>query len=96
MADVTGQGTLADADGNELGAVAFRIRHDGDPAAPVRDWRGDLEFADDAALEPGAYVLAAEDGTRGDVEIEPVGSTAGGARQFAFTGIGVWGRPSGE
>ena len=94
MAVLTGSGTLYDADDNELGAVAYRIEHDAGPDQPIVSWDGELSFeADvpDVPLEPGRYVLETDDGTRGDVEIEPAGATSGAAGRFAFTGIGVFG-----
>ena len=90
-AELTGHGTLYDADDNELSAVAYHIRREADPGTPVAGWGGELTLEDeDALLEPGMYVLETEDGTRGDIEIAPVGATAGGARQVAFTGVGVF------
>ena len=90
-AELTGHGTLYDTDDNELSAVAYRIHREADPGAAVAGWGGELTLEDeDALIEPGRYVLETEDGTRGDVEIEPAGATAGGARQVAFTGVGVF------
>ncbi len=90
MTDLTGNGTLYDADENELGAVAYRITHEGMADAPIIEWAGELTFVEeDAMLEPGTYLLETEDGTRGEVEIDPSGTTSGEARQVTFTGIGV-------
>ena len=90
MTDLTGNGTLYDADENELGAVAYRITHEATDGTPIVDWGGELTFVEeDAVLEPGTYLLETEDGTRGEVEIDPSGTTSGGARQVTFTGLGV-------
>ena len=94
MAQLSGNGTLYDTDDNELGAVAYRIEHDAPPDGPIVEWSGELTFEEDVPLEPGRHVLETEDGTRGDIEIEPAGATSGGARQVAFTGIGVFGAPA--
>ena len=96
MTDLTGNGTLYDAEENELSAVAYRIEHEGEVGAPVLNWSGELTFADeDVTLEPGTYLLETEDGTRGEVVIAPAGATSGGARQVAFTGVGVLGTITG-
>ncbi|MDP9357058.1 MAG: hypothetical protein M3R02_17580 [Chloroflexota bacterium] len=90
MTDLTGHGTLYDGDENELGAVAYRITHEGTDGGPIIAWAGELTFVEeDAVLEPGTYLLETEDGTRGEVEIDPSGTTSGGAREVTFTGIGV-------
>ena len=93
MAVLAGHGTLYDADDNELGAVAYRIEHDAGPDEPIVTWAGEVAFEADVPLEPGRYVLETDDGTRGDVEIEPAGATSGAAGRFAFRGIGVFGAP---
>ena len=95
MATLTGSGTLYDADENELGTVAYRIEHDAVPGEPVLAWSGELNFdtVPDVPLEPGRYLLETEDGTRGDVEIEPPGAASGLEGQIAFRGVGVFGAP---
>ena len=97
MAVLQGSGTLYDADENELGTVAYRIEHDAEPGEPIVTWAGELELeaeVPDVPLEPGRYVLEIDDGTRGEVEIEPAGATSGAAGRFAFTGLGVFGAPA--
>lgn len=94
MAVLTGNGTLYDPDDNELGAVAYRIEHEAEAGDPVLAWSGELTFEQDVPLESGRYTLETDDGTRGEVEVEPIGATDGGARQVAFTGIGVFGTPA--
>ncbi|CAA9538391.1 MAG: hypothetical protein AVDCRST_MAG49-567 [uncultured Thermomicrobiales bacterium] len=85
-----GEGTLYDTDDVELGDVAYRIvTGQGDDG---RLWSGELAFAgEDLTLEPGLYVLATEDGTQSDIEVEPAGAARGDARQFAFLGVGTFG-----
>lgn len=95
MAVLSGHGTLYDTDDNELGAVSYRIEHDSAAEGPIVGWSGELTFEEDVPLEAGRHVLETEDGTRGDIEVEPVGATAGGARQVVFTGVGVFGAPVG-
>jgi len=91
MAELTGQGTLYDAEQNEIASVAYRIEREPIPDSPIWDWGGALLFNDDDVLpEVGTYVLEIEDGTRGEIELKPVGATAGGAREVAFAGIGVF------
>ena len=94
MALLTGDGTLYDTDDNELAAVAYRIEHEADEGEPIVAWGGRLTFDADVSLEPGRYVLEAEDGTRGDVEIEPAGADSGAGGQVLFTGVGVFGTPA--
>ena len=92
MDDLTGHGMLYDADENEIASVAYRIERSAVEGSPLPAWGGELTFEDeDAVLEAGAYLLETEDGTRGEITIEPAGATAGGARQVAFTGVGVLG-----
>ena len=95
MATLVGTGTLYDGDENELGTVAYRVEHEATPGEPVLDWRGEVNLASvpDVPLEPGRYVLEFEDGTRGDVEVEPAGATSGVEGQIAVTGIGVLAAP---
>ena len=93
MATLTGSGTLYDADENELGAVAYRIEHEAAPGEPVLAWAGEVNFeaVPDVPLEPGRYLLETEDGTRGEIEVEPAGATSGAEGQIAFVGVGIWG-----
>jgi hypothetical protein len=96
MTVLTGHGTLYDADENELGAVAYRIEHDAPPGEPILTWAGELNLepdVPDVPLDPGRYVLELDDGSRGDVELEPAGASSGAEGQIAFTGIGVFGTP---
>ena len=91
MAHLTGNGTLYDADKNEIAAVAYRIEREPVPDSPIWDWGGALVFNDDDVLpEAGIYVLEIEDGTRGEIDLKPVGATAGSAREVAFDGIGAF------
>ena len=89
MSELTGRGTLYDADENELGAVAYRVRHDADPGAPVLDWEGEINLEPgtaDVPLEPGRYVLELEDGTRGAIDLAPFGASSGAEGVIAVTG----------
>ena len=94
MATITGNGTLYDADDNELGAVAYRIEHDGGPGEPIVVWSGELNLEPETAdvpLEPGRYILETDDGTRGEIELSPTGAASGAIGQVAFTGAGLLG-----
>jgi len=89
MAEMTGIGTLYDGDENELGAVAYRIDHEHGGDGPIIDWKGELNLQPETAdipLEPGRYTLELEDGTRGDIDLEPFGASSGAVGQVAFTG----------
>ncbi len=91
MALLTGQGTLYDADQNEIAAVAYRIEREPVPDSPIWDWGGTLTFDDaDVLSEADTYVLEIEDGTRGEIELKPTGGADGSAREVAFTGIGAF------
>lgn len=91
MATLTGTGRLYDADENELGAVAYRVEHEGEAGAPVIEWRGEINLEPETAdvpLESGSYLLELEDGTRGEIDLEPFGASSGAVGQIAFTGAG--------
>ena len=93
MATLVGNGTLYDADDNELGTVAYRIEHDAAPGEPILEWSGEVNFdsVPDVPLEAGRYRLELEDGTRGEIEIQPAGASSGAEGQIAFTGAGLLG-----
>ncbi len=89
MTTATGIGTLYDADENELGAVAYRIEHEAGPDESALTWAGELNLEPETAdvpLAPGRYQLELEDGTRGEIELEPFGASSGAVGQVAFTG----------
>ena len=102
MAEVTeqtGEGTLYDTDDNELASsVAYRIvpgpvvgtfEETGDEE---QAWGGELFFAhEDEIVDPGLYVLATEDGTRVDIDIDPRSAADGDPRQVIFHGVGTFG-----
>jgi len=97
MATRTGTGTLYDADENELGAVAYQLSHDAEPGSPVLAWRGELNLETETAdvpLAPGRYLLELEDGTRGEIDLEPFGASSGAVGQVAFTGAAPLATPS--
>lgn len=91
MATLRGDGTLYDADENELSTVRYRIEHEAAPDEPVVTWAGEINFdtVPDVPLEPGRYVLVLEDGTRSEIEIEPAGAASAGEGQIAFSGASV-------
>lgn len=91
MATMRGDGTLYDADENELSTVTYRVEHEAAPGEPIVAWAGEINFdtVPDVPLEPGRYVLILEDGTRGEIEIEPAGAASAGEGQIAFNGVGV-------
>ncbi len=91
MATLVGSGTLYDADDNELGSVAYRIEHDAAPGEPVLDWSGEVNFDSlpDVPVEAGRYRLELEDGTRGEIDVQPAGASSGAEGQIAFTGAGL-------
>ena len=94
MDELTGHGTLYDTDENEIASVAYRIERTPAEGSPVPTWGGELTFEDEdavLALDPGTYLLETEDGTRGEVEVEPAGAAEGDARHVAFRGHGVFG-----
>lgn len=93
----TGEGTLYDTNDNEVAtAVAYRIvpgpvvgRFAGEEE---QTWGGELFFAhEDEIVDPGLYVLATEDGTRVDVDIDPRSAADGDPRQVTFRGVGAFG-----
>ncbi|MBA2519342.1 MAG: hypothetical protein H0V24_06730 [Chloroflexia bacterium] len=91
MATVSGDGTLYDADENELSPVRYRIEHEAPPEGPIVSWAGEVNFdtVPDVPLEPGRYLLVLEDGTRGEIEIAPAGGASAGDGQIAFSGASV-------
>ncbi len=91
MADtqvLTGNGTLNDADANELATVAYEI----EPLiADNSEWGGSLSFPnEETTVEPGMYVLTLEDGVQVDIDLAPAVDSDG--RDHAFKGIGVFGQ----
>lgn len=97
MATLVGTGTLYDGDENELGTVAYRIEHEAGPGEPVVGWAGEINLASvpDVGLATGRYLLELEDGTRGEVEVEPAGAGSAAEGQNAVTGVGVLGGADG-
>ena len=96
MADLreqTGEGTLYDTDNNELATtVAYRIVPGPTVGRDETTWGGELFFRfEDEELGPGLYVLALEDGTRVDIDIDPRTVADGDPRQVSFKGVGTFG-----
>ncbi|MDQ3692497.1 MAG: hypothetical protein M3464_02560 [Chloroflexota bacterium] len=91
MATLSGDGTLYDEDENELAPVRYRIEHEAPPGEPIVSWAGEVSFdtVPDVSLEPGRYLLILEDGSRGEIEIEPTGAASAGEGQIAFSGTSV-------
>ena len=86
-----GEGTLYDTSDAELADVAYRVT----PGPKLEDtpqtWSGGLFFADEATIvEPGLDVLALEDGTRVDIDINPASAEDGDPRQVTFRGVGTF------
>ena len=100
LRDRTGEGTLYDTDNNPLAlSVAYRIIPGPvvdafeETGAEEQTWGGELFFANPAELvDPGLYVLALEDGTRVDIDIDPRSAADGDPRHLTFRGIGTFGQ----
>ena len=91
--DRAGHGTLSDVEDIELAPVEYRLR-----TRPADDlgsdvWGGELQLPDPTmTVVPGRYVLTLDDGTRVDIDVEPLGSVDGDATHVEFTGVGAFGR----
>ncbi len=97
MAEVreqTGEGTLYDTNDVELAtSVAYRIEPGPRVGANEQTWGGALFFAhEDEEVEPGLYVLALEDGTRVDIDLNPRSVEDGDPRNVTFRGVGSFGQ----
>jgi hypothetical protein len=91
--ELVGEGTLYDTDDNELATVAYRIEQTADDGGNGPTWGGELVFRDGGAtLEPGLYVLATEDGTQTDIDLEPAGAAGGDPSRARFKGVGTFGQ----
>jgi hypothetical protein len=87
---LTGQGSLYDADDNELSSVAYLIEAEAELGEPIVDWSGRLTLPPGVAespLGPGRYLLETEDGSRGWIDLAPAGAASGD--DVAFTGASV-------
>ena len=88
-----GEGTLYDRDDNELATVAYRIVQTPGEGGAGPTWGGELVFRDGGTtLEPGVYVLATEDGTQSDIDLEPAGAADGDQSHGRFKGVGTYGQ----
>src|SRR5690349_20655549 len=61
----TGEGSLYDADDNELSPVAYLVEGEGEPGEPIVAWSGRLTLplaVGELSLDPGRYLLQFEDG----------------------------------
>lgn len=86
-----GEGTLYDTGDAELADVAYRIQPGPKLEGMPETWGGDLFFADEAlTVDPGLFVLALEDGTRVDIDINPASVEDGDPRQVTFRGVGTF------
>ena len=86
----TGEGSLYDADDNELSPVAYLIEGEAEPGEPVVAWSGRLTLPPDVgelSLDPGRYLLQFEDGSRAWIELAPTGAASGD--DIAFEGGSV-------
>lgn len=95
----TGEGTLYDTNDNQLatsvayrivpGPVVGRFEETGDEE---QTWGGEHVFGhEDEIVDPGLSVLATEDGTRVDIDIDPRSVADGDPRQVSFRGLGAFG-----
>lgn len=97
MAEVreqTGEGTLYDVNDVEVAtSVAYRIAPGPRVGRNEQTWGGALFFAhEDEEVAPGLYVLALEDGTRVDIDLDPRSVEDGDPRNVAFRGVGSFGQ----
>lgn len=97
MADLreqTGEGTLCGTEGAELAStVAYRIVPEPVVGEDETTWGGDLFFRfEDEELGAGTCVLALEDGTRINIDIDSRRADDGDPRQVAFRGVGGFGQ----
>lgn len=87
----SGEGTLFDTDGREVAIVAYQIDLS-DGTDTGRSWGGELFLRDEElVLEPGLYLLATEDGTRSNVDLQPPIENGGDRRRRRFNGVGSFG-----
>jgi hypothetical protein len=87
---LTGQGSLSDADDNELSSVAYVIEAEAELGEPIVVWSGQLTLPPDVAdlsLDPGRHLLEIEDGSCAWIDLAPIGAAAGD--ELAFTGASV-------
>ncbi|HEU5432874.1 MAG TPA: hypothetical protein VFU81_14500 [Thermomicrobiales bacterium] len=86
----TGEGSLYDADDNELAPVAYLIEGEAEADEPVVAWGGRLTLPTDVgelSLDPGRYLLQFEGGSRAWIALAPTGAAAGD--ELAFAGASV-------
>ena len=90
----TGEGTLYDTNDAELATtVAYRIEPGPSVGENEQTWGGALFFAnEDEEVAPGLYVLALENGTRVDIDINPRSVEDGDPRNVTFRGVGSFGQ----
>ena len=93
LREQSGEGTLYDTEGTEIATtVAYRIV----PGPKVDDdeqtWGGELFYRfEDEGAGGGLYVLALEDGTRVNIDIDPRSAEDGDPQQVTFKGVGAFG-----
>ena len=97
MADVreqTGEGTLYDVNDVEVAtSVAYRIEPGPRVGENEQTWGGALFFPnEDEEIDPGLYVLALENGTRVDIDVNPRSVQDGDPRNVTFRGVGSFGQ----
>ncbi len=97
MADVreqTGEGTLYDVNDVEVAtSVAYRIEPGPRVGENEQTWRGALFFPnEEEEIDPGLYVLALENGTRVDIDVNPRSVEDGDPRNVTFRGVGSFGQ----
>ncbi len=90
----TGEGTLYDTNDAALATtVAYRIVPGPVVGENEQTWGGELFFRyEDEEVSPGLYVLAVEDGTRVDIDINPRSVDDGDPRHVSFRGVGSFGQ----
>ncbi len=86
-----GEGTLYDTGNAELADVAYRIQPGPKLEGTPETWGGELFFADETlTVDPGLFVLALEDGTQVDIDINPASVEDGNPRHVTFRGVGTF------